>query len=195
MLAIIILVARPWTTTSVWPLSSLDTQQGIVTLLLFSCSVISDSLWPHGPRHARTTEQTSASASVLPVNIQDWSPLGWTGWISLQSKGLSRVFSNNTVQKHRSFSGQSSLSHYLFCSHSSPSTCHVGCSRVRATSKTAAAAAKSLQSCQTLCDPIDGSPPGSPVPGILQARTLEWAAISFCTSKTGGLYISYSCVW
>ena len=43
----------------------------------------------------------------------------------------------------------------------------------------AAAAAKSLQSCPTLCDPIDGSPPGSPVPGILQARTLEWLAISF----------------
>ena len=43
----------------------------------------------------------------------------------------------------------------------------------------AAAAAKSLQSCPTLCDHIDGSPPGSPVPGILQARTLEWAAISF----------------
>jgi len=43
----------------------------------------------------------------------------------------------------------------------------------------AAAAAKSLQSCQTLCDPIDGSPPGSPDPGILQARTLEWVAISF----------------
>ena len=43
----------------------------------------------------------------------------------------------------------------------------------------AAAAAKSLQSCQTLCDPRDGSPPGSPVPGILQARTLEWVAISF----------------
>ena len=42
-----------------------------------------------------------------------------------------------------------------------------------------AAAAKSLQPCPTLCDPIDGSPPGSPVPGILQARTLEWAAISF----------------
>ena len=44
---------------------------------------------------------------------------------------------------------------------------------------TAAAAAKSLQSCLTLCDPIDGSPPGSPVPGVLQARTLEWVAISF----------------
>ena len=43
----------------------------------------------------------------------------------------------------------------------------------------AAAAAKSLQLCLTLCDPIDGSPPGSPVPGILQARTLEWVAISF----------------
>ena len=43
----------------------------------------------------------------------------------------------------------------------------------------AAAAAKSLQSCRTLCDPIDGSPPGFPVPGILQARTLEWVAISF----------------
>ena len=43
----------------------------------------------------------------------------------------------------------------------------------------AAAAAKSHQSCPTLCDPIDGSPPGSPVPGILQTRTLEWVAISF----------------
>ena len=46
----------------------------------------------------------SASASILPMNTQDWSPLGWTGWISLQSKGLSRVFSNTTVQKHQ-FSG------------------------------------------------------------------------------------------
>ena len=45
--------------------------------------------------------------------------------------------------------------------------------------RAAAAAAKSLQSCPTLCDPIDGSPPGSPVPGILPARTLEWVAISF----------------
>ena len=43
----------------------------------------------------------SASASVLPMNTQDWSPLGWAGWISLQSKGLSRVFSNTTVQKHQ----------------------------------------------------------------------------------------------
>ena len=54
---------------------------------------------------------------------------------------------------------------HMFCEHNQP----------------AAAAAKSLQSCPTLCDPIDGSPPGSPIPGILQARTLEWVAISFST--------------
>ena len=48
----------------------------------------------------------SASKSVLPMNTQDWSPLGWIGWISLQSKGLSRVFSNTTVQKHQFFGAQ-----------------------------------------------------------------------------------------
>ena len=48
----------------------------------------------------------SASTSVLPMNTQDWSPLGWTGWIALLSKGLSRVFSNTTVQKHQFFSTQ-----------------------------------------------------------------------------------------
>ena len=57
----------------------------------------------------------SASASVLPMNTQDRSPLGWTGWISLQSKGLSRVFSNTTVQKHQFFSAQ----------HSSQSNSHI----------------------------------------------------------------------
>ena len=46
----------------------------------------------------------SVSASVLPMNIQDWFPLGWTGWISLLSKGLSRVFSSTTIQKHQFFS-------------------------------------------------------------------------------------------
>ena len=50
--------------------------------------------------------RVSALASVLPKNIQDWFPLGWTGWISLQSKGLSRVFSNITVQKHQFFGTQ-----------------------------------------------------------------------------------------
>ena len=48
----------------------------------------------------------SASTSVLPTNTQAWSPLGWTGWISLQSKGLSRLFSNTAVQKHQFFSPQ-----------------------------------------------------------------------------------------
>ena len=124
----------------------------------FSHSVVSHSLWPHEPQHARppcrsptpgvhpnpcplspwrhpTSSSSvvpfsscpqsfpawgsfqmsqlfasggqsigvSALASVLPMNIQDWSPLGWTGWTSLQSKGLSRVFSNTTVQKHQFF--------------------------------------------------------------------------------------------
>ena len=131
--------------------------------MLFSCSVMSDSLWPHGLQHARLPSPpspgacsnscplsqwchptisfsvipfsscpqsfpasgsfqmsqvfasggqsigVSASTSVLPMNTQDWSPLGWTGWISFQSKGLSRVFSNTTVQKHQFFGTQLSL--------------------------------------------------------------------------------------
>ena len=60
---------------------------------------------------------------------------------------------------------------------------------------TAAVAAKSLQSCPTLCDPIDGSPPGSPVPGIVQARTLEWVAISFSNAWKWKMKVkSLSCV-
>ena len=59
-----------------------------------------------------------------------------------------------------------------------------------------AAAAKSLQSCPTLCDPIDGSPPGSPIPGILQARTLEWVGISFSNAWKWKVKVkSLSCVW
>ena len=53
--------------------------------------------------------RVSASASVLPMNIQDWFPLGWTGWICLQSKGLSRVLSSTTVQKHQFLGAQLSL--------------------------------------------------------------------------------------
>ena len=59
----------------------------------------------------------SASASVLPVNIQSWFPLGWTGWISLQSKELSRVFSNTTVQKHLFFRAQPPLWSMVQLSH------------------------------------------------------------------------------
>ena len=54
-------------------------------------------------------QSIGTSASLLPMNIQDWSPLGWTSWISLKSKGLSRVFSNTTVQKHQFFGAQLSL--------------------------------------------------------------------------------------
>ena len=61
-------------------------------------------LFPSGDQSIGVT----ASASVLPKNTQDWSPLGWTGWTSLQSKGLSRVFSNTTVQKHQFFGAQPS---------------------------------------------------------------------------------------
>ena len=56
----------------------------------------------------------------------------------------------------------------------------------------AVAAAKSLQSCPTLCDPIDSSPPGSPVPRILQARILEWVAISFSTCEVGKSYLHFA---
>ena len=134
------------------------------TSVQFSCSVVFDSLWPHGLQHVRLPYPSptpraysnscpssrwchptlpssvipfssclqsfpssgtfpmsqffasggqrigvSASASVLPMTIQDWFPLEWTGWISLLSKGLSRVFSNTTLQKHQFFATQPSL--------------------------------------------------------------------------------------
>ena len=135
-------------------------------LLLFSCSIMSDSLQPHelqaslSPRVCSSScpsnrwchptisssvvpfsscfqsfpasgsfpmsqlfisgdqsNGVSASASVLPMNTQDWFPLGWTGWISLQSKGLSIAFSNTTVQKHQFFSTQVSYSPTLTSIH------------------------------------------------------------------------------
>ena len=108
-----------------------STSAVISSSVQFSCSVVSSSLRPHESQHARppcpspTPEAcsnscpsswwcgqsigVSASASVLPMNTQDWFPLGLSGLISLQSKGLSRVFSNNTVQKHQFFSVQPSL--------------------------------------------------------------------------------------
>ena len=143
-----------------------------VSSVQFSCSVMFDSLQPHGLYHARPpcpspgpracsnscpssqwchpaisssvipfssclqsflasgsfpmsqfftsggqSIGASASALVLPMNIQDWFPLGLTGWISLQSKGLSRVFSNTTVQKHQFFGAQLSCGPTLTCIH------------------------------------------------------------------------------
>ena len=71
----------------------------------FSLSLMLSQLFASGGKSIGV----SASASVLPMNIQDWFPLGWTGWISLLSKGLSSVFSNTTAQKHQLFSAQLSL--------------------------------------------------------------------------------------
>ena len=93
---------------------------------------------------------TSASALVLPMIIQDWSPLGLTGLIPLQSKGLSRVISNTTVQKHQFFSTQPSLwsnSHIHTWLLEKPSVQFISVA----------------QSCPTLCDPMECSSPGLPV--------------------------------
>ena len=62
--------------------------------------------WVNSSHEVAKVLGVSALASILPKNTQDWSPLEWTGWISLQSKGLSRVFSNTTVQKHQFFGAQ-----------------------------------------------------------------------------------------
>ena len=78
-----------------------------------SCLLSSPASGPFSMRQFFTSGSqsigASASALVLPKNIHDWFPLGWTGWVSLQSKGLSRVFSNTTVQKHQCFCTQLSL--------------------------------------------------------------------------------------
>ena len=88
---------HPIISSSVTPFSS--------CLQSFSASVFSNELISSGGQSVGT----SASASVLPMNIQRWFHLGWTGWISLQSKELSRVFSNTTVQKHQFCCAQLSL--------------------------------------------------------------------------------------
>ena len=72
---------------------------------LASASFQMSQLFPSGGQSIGASDSTS----ILPVNSQDWSPLGWTGWISLQSKGFSRVFSNTTVWKDQFFSAQPSL--------------------------------------------------------------------------------------
>ena len=92
------LFATLWTAAHQAPLSSTDFQS-----LLKFMSI--ESVMPSGGQGIGA----SASALVLPMNIQDGFPLGWTGWISLQSKGLSSVFSNTTVQKHQFFGAWPSL--------------------------------------------------------------------------------------
>ena len=72
-------------------------------LLLLPPTLPASGSFPMSQLFAWGGQSIEVSAIVLPKNTQDWSPLGWTGWIPLQSKGLSRVFSNNTVQKHQCF--------------------------------------------------------------------------------------------
>ena len=84
---------HPTTSSSVVPFSSCP--QSFSAWEAFQMSLLFTSSGP--------SIRVSASTSVLPMNTQDWSPLGWTSWISLQSKGLSRGFSNTTVQKHQFF--------------------------------------------------------------------------------------------
>ena len=121
------LFATPWITALQASLSITNTQSSLRLMsiesvmpsshLILCCSLL---LLPPIPPSIRVFPMSqlfewggqstgvSALASFLPKNTQGWSPLGWAGWISLQSKGLSRVFSNTTVQKHQFFSAQPS---------------------------------------------------------------------------------------
>ena len=122
------LFATPWTTAHQASLSitnfrsppkpmSIESVMPSNHLILCHLLLLQPSIFPsirvfsnESTIHTRWPKYwSSASTSVLPMNTQDWTPLGWTGWISLQSKGLSRVFSNTTVQKHKFFGAQFSL--------------------------------------------------------------------------------------
>ena len=96
---------HPTISSSVFPFSSrLQSFQASGPLQMSQLKSVCDEFTSGGQSIG-----VSASTSVLPMNTQDWSPLGWTNWISLQSKGFSRVFSNIIVQKHQFFSAQLSL--------------------------------------------------------------------------------------
>ena len=119
--------------------------------------------------HIRWSKYWSFSFNISPFNEHTGLISFRMEWLDLLAvQGLSRVFSNTIVQKHQFFSAQLS----------SQSNSHIHMTTGKTIALTAAAA-KSLQLCPTLCDPKDSSPPGSPIPGILQARTLQWVAISF----------------
>ena len=112
------LFVTPWTgarqaslsITNSWNPPKLMSTESIMPsshLILCSPLLLLPSIFPsirvfsnESALHIRWPKYCSFSFNILPMNTQDWSPLGWTGWISLQSKGLSRVFSNTTVQKH-----------------------------------------------------------------------------------------------
>ena len=152
---------------------TLHTLNFTLTSVQFSRSVVSDSLLSHGLQHARLPCPSSTPRAcsnlmsiklVMPSNhLILYCPLPLLPSIFPSI----RVFSNESVLRIRW------PKYWSFSFSISPSNEYLGLISF------AAAAAKSLQSCPTLCDPIDGSPPGPAVPGILQARTLEWVAISF----------------
>ena len=104
----------PWDCSSSCPLSQWCHPTISSSVVPFSSHLQSFPAWGSFPMSQFFTSGgqnigVSASSSVLPMNIQDWFLLGWTGWIFLQSKGLSRVFSNTTVQKHQFFGAQLSV--------------------------------------------------------------------------------------
>ena len=137
----------------------------------------------------------SALAPFLPKNTQDWSPLEWTGWISLQSKGLSRVFSNTTVQKHQFF-GDLPKTNRLETGQQTPSIQLPNLRNVNVYTYTVSwdlkwsllnitsrVKVKVTQSCPTLCDPM-GCSLLSSCPWILQTRILQWVAIPSSRSSS-----------
>ena len=128
MLSHVRLFVTPWTATqqaslsvansrSLLKLMSIESMMPSNHLILCHPQILLPSVFPRirvfsneSVLHIRLTNYcSSATTSVLPMNIQDWFPLAWTGWISLLSKGLSKVFSNTTVQKHHFFVVQLSL--------------------------------------------------------------------------------------
>ena len=104
-------ITNAWSLLKLMPIESVMPSNHLILchpLLLLPQSLPASGSFPVSQLFASGGQSigVSASVSVLPMNTQDWSPLGWTGWISLQSKGLSRVFSNTTVQKHQFFDTQ-----------------------------------------------------------------------------------------
>ena len=140
---------------------------------VFRHPVLSDSLWPHGLQHARSP-YPPPSPKICSIS----RPLH--PWCHPAISSPDSLFSSPQSFQHQGLFQWVSRSHQVIKIlelQLQYQSFQWGFRLPWAAA--AAAAAKSLQSCLTLCDPIDGSPPGSPVPGTLQARTLEWVAISF----------------
>ena len=144
----------------------------------------------HGTFQARILEWVAISFSRRSSWPRDWT------WVSCTVSRRFTIWARREVHLCQSvlliFSYKSCIVYGL----TFKSLIHFESILMYGVKKCSAAAAKLLQSCPTLCDPIDGSPPGSPVPGILQARTLEWVAISFSSAWKWKVKVKLlSCVW